>query len=411
MIQVSQDFAPPFKLIAPYFVIGTVFYVFSILFALGFDPNAVTYFDNAVFGWVHLFLLGFVMMVIFGAMAQLVPVVLEVGHFAVEFFYIIYPLLAIGTILMVMGFVYYPSLLPYGGTVVLTAMMIFIVDVFITLRKVEKLNFVMKSVVLANIFLFLGVIVGIVMALGYAGVIEIDILSLLKAHVYFVVAGYVCITIMGLSMILIPMFGLSHDFSWKPIEWAMGLISTGIMLVFISALSDIAWPAYIGYLLSCLSLTIYFYQIYVLYKTRARKEHDIYAKSLYFSYGSLLFSLLLFVVYMFTGKEPLLNGGAWLLFVGFFGFLITGHLYKIVPFLVWFERFSPYVGKKKVPMLADMIPLKSAYFQFGFSSAGTLIAMIGLIFSSNDIFKAGVSFLFIGSLYLLGSLIFMIRFK
>jgi len=86
MFAVSQDFAPPFKLIALFFIIGVLIYAVSILLALSFGAREISYLDSAVLGWVHLFLLGFVMMVIFGAMAQLVPVVLEVGHFGVEFF-------------------------------------------------------------------------------------------------------------------------------------------------------------------------------------------------------------------------------------------------------------------------------------------------------------------------------------
>ena len=53
---------------------------------------------------MHLFLLGFVMMIIFGAMAQLIPVVLEVGHVVVEVYYVILPLLGIGTTMMILGF-------------------------------------------------------------------------------------------------------------------------------------------------------------------------------------------------------------------------------------------------------------------------------------------------------------------
>ena len=98
------------------------------------------------------------MMVIFGAMAQLVPVVLEVGHFAVELYYIIYPILLIGTILMGYGFLASPALLPYGGIVVLISLLIFVLETFLTISKVKKLNLVMMSVLLANTFLFLGLL-------------------------------------------------------------------------------------------------------------------------------------------------------------------------------------------------------------------------------------------------------------
>ena len=90
MNSISRDFAPPFALIAPYFMVGTIFYFVSMI-ALFFLGSDLLYDDMSTIAWVHLYLLGFVMMIIFGAMAQLVPVVIEVGHAAVDFFYIIWP--------------------------------------------------------------------------------------------------------------------------------------------------------------------------------------------------------------------------------------------------------------------------------------------------------------------------------
>ena len=104
MVNITKDFAPPFKLIVPYFIVGTLIYFLCAVLTLGFDVSTMNNLDASVLSWVHLFLLGFVMMIIFGAMAQLVPVVLEAGHWAVELFYIIWPLLLIGTLLMVLGF-------------------------------------------------------------------------------------------------------------------------------------------------------------------------------------------------------------------------------------------------------------------------------------------------------------------
>jgi hypothetical protein len=218
MFSISQDFAPPFKLISPFFILGSIFYLASVVFMFFISAENMSMLDTKVFGFVHLFLLGFVMMTIFGAMAQLVPVVLEVGHFAVELFYAIWPLLAIGTLMMTVGFVSYPMLLPFGGVVVLIAMMIFILEIFLTIKKVKKFNLVMKSILASNTFLFLGVIFGLVMSIGYSGLMEVDINSLLRSHVFLVVVGYVVVTIMGLSVVLLPMFGLSHGFSQKPLQ-------------------------------------------------------------------------------------------------------------------------------------------------------------------------------------------------
>ncbi len=411
MSSISQDFAPPFKLIAPFFILGSLFYLISSFYVFTFSVESLSFLDSQVLGFVHLFLLGFVMMIIFGAMAQLVPVVLEVGHFGVELFYSIWPLLLIGTILMVLGFLFSPSLLPYGGVVVLISMMIFVMEIFLTIFKVEKLNLVMSSVLISNTFLFFGIIFGLLMALGYAGTIDVDITALLHGHVYLVIGGYIIITIMGLSVVLVPMFTLSHGFSMKPLELSIWMMSIGVVLVVLSSYFGFEFLEYLGYLFSFISLISYFYLIYIIYATRPRKENDVYAISLIFSFMSMLVSMLMGVLYFVLEKEELLLASGWLLFFGFIAFLITGHIYKIIPFLVWFEKFSPLVGKQKVPMLADMVPYKSSQAQFIFSALGVVIVTLAILTKSDILVGAGASFLVVGAFAFVRSVFYMINFK
>ncbi len=411
MMKISQDFAPPFKLIAPFFIIGSFFYFLSALYLFSFDATHLSFANANVIGYVHLFLLGFVMMTIFGAMAQLVPVVLEVGHFGVELFYAIWPLLLLGTILMVFGFLYSPALLPYGGVVVLISMMIFVGEIFLTIAKVEKLTLVMSSVLISNTFLFFGIIFGLLMALSYAGTISIDIASLLKAHIYSVLGGYILITIMGLSIVLVPMFTLSHSFSLRPLEISVSMMSVAVVLAIIASVLHIEVLSYIADIMAVISLLAYFYLIYIIYKTRPRKENDVYAISLMFSYSAMIVAIVLGGIYFVTQSERFLLASMWVLFSGFFAFLITGHIYKIIPFLVWFEKFSPLVGKQKIPMLADMVPYKSSQAQFVFCAVGVVLVTLALIFQSTLFIDAGASFLVMGTLAFIRSVFYMINFK
>lgn len=411
MFSVSQDFAPPFKLISPFFILGAIFYLLCSMFLFFFSTENIALLDTKILSFVHLFLLGFIMMTIFGAMAQLVPVVLEVGHFGVELFYAIWPLLGIGTFLMVWGFLGSPALLPYGGVVVLIAMMIFVMEIFLTIKKVKKYNLVMISILISNIFLFFGIIFGLIIALGYAGTIEVDISNLLKSHVFLVVGGYIIITLMGLSVVLLPMFGLSHGFSLKPLEIAMTMMSIAVVIIVLSSFINSTILEYIGYALTTVSLFIYFYLVQTIYKTRARKEIDIYVMSLFFAYISMIVSLVFGVIYLVSGFEPLLMSAGWLMFFGFFGFAVTGHVYKIVPFLVWFERFSPLVGKQKVPMLVDMVPAKSSHAQVVFCGAGVIIIAVAILLQNDTLIKAGASFLVVGSIAFLRNVLYMINYK
>ena len=112
---------------------------------------------------------------------------------------------------------------------------------------------------------YFGLIFGILMALGYAGTIDINIYELLKAHIYLVLGGYVGITIMGMSLILLPMFWLSHSFTWKPVEFALGIMSLGVISVTLSSLFNSSLLELGGYGLSILALFLYFYRFSTQY--------------------------------------------------------------------------------------------------------------------------------------------------
>ncbi|MEA1953430.1 MAG: hypothetical protein U9O24_03475 [Campylobacterota bacterium] len=399
MNPISRDFAPPLKLIAPFFHFGVIFYLFSMLTLLFFEPT-FSYQQMDVAGWVHLFLLGFVMMIIFGAMAQLIPVVLEVGHEVVDVYYVILPLLAIGAIVMVFGFWVMPALLPYGGLLVLIAMIIFAFENIATLKKTELRTLTVDTVAWSNGYLLLGILTGFAIALGLSGDLGIDINLMLKAHVYAVLGGYVVLTIMGLSLTLIPMFSLAHGFEECDIKMAFKLLINGVGIVFIGALIGYEFIMMLGYAVSFLGLLFYIKQIYIIAKLTVRKELDVWAKSIIFAFVALILAIVLSLVYFMTNITSVLHASTWFLLLGFVTFFIVGHLYKIVPFLVWFERFAPLVGKEKVPMLHEMYSKEGAGMMFWFTVAGVMLGGVGLLFESDAFFKAGGSFLFTGAIFL-----------
>lgn len=410
-MNISQQFSPPLKLIIPFFLLGVGALVVSIALLFGFDVTQVHLFSSTTIAWVHLFALGFVMMVILGAMAQLIPVVLEVEHFAVELYYAIYPLLLVGVVMMGGGFLLYPLLLPFGGVVVLIAFGIYLVETFLTLTKVKRITFVVVAVLLANIFLLFGLIVAFMMALGYAGMVAVDIQSLVKLHVYLVVFGYVGVSIMGMSAILLPMFMLSHIKSWRVMKSALSVLTVALLLLAVSIFlhNSVLEKSVDGLIL--VAFFLYAYQIVMIYKIRMRIEADIYFKSMVFSYISFFVVLFALGVSVLVDSQQFVFLIGWIGFGGFITFLISGHLYKIVPFLVWYEKFSPLVGKQKVPMLAEMVPKRSSNMQFLFSSVGVVVIAFAIMLANEVLFKSGVSFLLFGVIFLAKDMIYMMRYK
>jgi len=99
------------------------------------------------------------------------------------------------------------------------------------------------------------------------------------------------------------------------------------------------------------------------------------------------------------------------LFLGFFNMLIYGSMYKIVPFLTWFHRFSSLVGKKKVPMLADMLPQKLPDFQVVVSATGLAVFIVGIVLSVEWIYLSGVFLMTAGSLIFIYVIYYVLSFR
>lgn len=409
MFNISKDIAPPFNMIEPFFKFGSIIYLISIIALLFIEPNS-SLTDFKIVGWVHLFLLGFVMVIIFGAMAQLVPVVLEVGHFSIDLYYIIYPTLAIGSILMVIGFWFYTALLPYGGLLVLVSMFTFLFETLKTLQKTSANTLTVKCVKAGNIFLTIAIAIGFLMALAISLGLNIDFSRLLPIHIVLVLFGYVTITIIGISMVLLPMFGLAHGYDDSDVNRAFKIIVYAIIAFCILELLGLSFLSYLA--LAAIAVGIFFYlkQLITLYKIRARKNIDIWYKHIYTSFISLAVAVVFGLIGLFFDAQNLIKAALWLFVIGFFAFVINGHLLKIIPFLVWFERFSPLVGKQKVPMLHEMLPDRDVEFSFWLSLAGLIIGAAGLLFGSSDIFKGAVTLLSFGAFFMLKSVIYILKF-
>ncbi|MRJ02455.1 MAG: hypothetical protein GXO19_00850 [Epsilonproteobacteria bacterium] len=409
MFNISKEFAPPFRLIAPFFITGVAFYLLASA-ALLFYPATFHYGELSVAGWVHLFLVGYVMMVIFGAMAQLVPVVVESGHFSVDWYYLIFPLLLGGTVTLILGFWFNPILLGFGGLLVLSAMVIFAVEVLLTIRRSHLDSLTVKAVKVSNIFLLIGIVTGFLMALTLSGLLGIDVEAMVRVHLFAVLGGYIMITIFGISMVLLPMFGLAHGFDEGPVKGAFRLMVVAVTIALLSPLGG-NFLFLVAFQLSLLAVALYLYQIALIYRTRVRRETEVWYLSMVAGYSFLALALLLgFLVLLSGGELNLVYAMVWALFA-FFAFLINGHLYKIVPFLVWFHRFSPLVGKRKVPMLHEMYPKRGAAMEFWFSLIGSLLVELGLLIESTTALRAGASFLLVGAIFLATSLKFMLMFK
>ncbi len=390
--QLATQMAPPFKLVAHYFIAGSIFYIIASFMLPFYSHEFGSYFlSPQIASLMHLYLLGFIMMTIFGAMYQLVPVVLEIPVFSKDFAYVQFYLFTLGVIIFSLSLLIprYSQMLPYGAMLMYISMLIFIANIFLTYMKIELWSITAKYILASNIFLLIGVSVGFYMAFDIVYGFGADLIRLVTLHISATIVGYILMTIMGIGMILLPMFSLSHGFDEKPINIAFYTVICGLILYIVSIFAKSENMSYIAIVLIAISILLALYQMYIIFKGRIRKQNDFWAKNMIASFVSLILSLIVLVIAIVLNSQILYILFGFILFFGFFVYFIVGHIYKILPFLVWYQRYSPLVGKIKVPMLNEMVKENIADMQFYITTLGVLVCSTAIGFKMGFLFIVG----------------------
>jgi hypothetical protein len=405
----ATDMAPPFVLVAHYFIAGAVFYALSA-FLLPFYANEINgyFLSSSIASLMHLYLLGFVLMVIFGAMYQLVPVVLEIPIFSKDFAYVQFYLFVSGILIFTFGLwdENFTQIIPYGAMLIYVSMLIFVTNIFLTYKNIKRWDIVAKFIFVSNIFLTIGVTIGFVIALNLIYGYGLDIITLVQMHIATTVFGYVIMTIMGVGMILLPMFSLSHGFKQTAIEMAFYTIIIGLVLFLAGSMLDINILKFGGIFFSAIAIFFALFQMYLIFSTRIRKQNDYWAKNMIASFVTLIVSFFILIAGIITKNESFYLLFGFTLFFGFFTFFIVGHIYKILPFLVWYQKYSPLVGKIKVPMLNDMVKEKVADAQFWITLLGLLLSICAIAIKIPLLFQIGAVMMGLGTLLVIYNIYF-----
>lgn len=410
----ATQFAPPFSLVLHFFIGGVIFGFISVLFLFafsdGFEPPfyAFTYASA-----VHMFLLGFVLMIIFGALYQLIPVALEIPIYSFTLGYIQFYIYLVGIILFSFS-LYSGNIVSFGvvgSALIYISILLFVFNFFVSLRKLEKLNITSKFLILGVIFLTVGISIGIFIVFEFAtGQFFADTYRLIIAHIIFSLFGFVFMVIMGVAYVLLPMFSLSHKFNDIYLNTGFFVM---VVSVFGGGISVILFenPAvmYSVFLLILSGVFLYLAQVVEIYTKRMRKIKDVGIDTMFYSHFYLVIFIFSSVLIPFFEKAIFFTG--FILLFGFLSTLIYGSMYKIIPFLTWFHRFSPLVGKKKVPMLNQMLPEKLPDYQIAVYTIGTMLTALSILMEIKLFYVAGVVLMLFGMFLFIYVIYYVLRFK
>lgn len=333
-----------------FFVLSQCIFLFTGHYVVGTSPGA-----PLVLSSVHSFILGFASMVAMGAMYQLVPVACQTQIHNMTLGYIQYVIYTIGVLGIVLSFLFFsPVLLLTFGTIAVIGVIIFLINMGLTLKKASS-SFIKYAISFALFYFTITVLLGLWMAYDFVHPETAywhD--KLLYIHLTLGLNGWFALLIIGLSYKLVPMFSLSHHYESKLPTYTLWLLNIGIVVAVFSIIFNKNIIVYIGWLLIAISYILYMFQIRKILKNRLRKKLDLGLKVALFSW---IFTIILFVVIGFVSLVTPFNVTliVYTVIMGWIGFNILGLLFKIVPFLWWTYLYSDRIGNEKVPMLKDMV--------------------------------------------------------
>ncbi len=337
---VVSAYAPPFRIVAKYFIAAMIsFVVLNLLLLLNYSSINGHHFQPKILSINHIATLGWITMIIFGAMFQLVPVVLETKLFSEKLAEIQFWIYLPGVIGLVYCFWVFDTGISLTLSAILLnlAMFIFSFNIILTMKSVKKWNITAWYLAAAIFYLIVTAIAGLLMTINlWTPYIKLDHLQYLNLHAHIAFIGWVSMVIMGVSYKLIPMFTLSHGFSLTNAKRAYWTINIGLLgISTVMHYKDTTFLYYIFTASITLGIIFFLFQIYIIFKNRIRKKFDIgikFSSVAYIMFGltTLLGTFIAFIDYQNIINLTLIYG--YMIIFGYISMLIVGQMYKIVPF-------------------------------------------------------------------------------
>lgn len=408
MQELASKNAPPSILITPHFIYGGLsLLVVTLLIAL--FPEALTqhFFNPHLLAITHLLVLGFITTIIFGALYQLIPVILETKLYSEKLGYLTFVLLVVGSILLSLSFWHFwlNAVFHVAATFVVLSVLLFTLNVCLTSIRSSKKCIERRFIVTASIWLLFTVIVGLILGINLkTPFLSTPHLELLKLHAHAGIVGWFMFLIIGVASKLLPMFMVSHNLNVRKLHAAYYLINFGLLLTFITLFFQLNKATIFAGLLIVIGILFFLSYLYEAYKKRIKRQLDIGMKQTALSFIILLLPLILvnvlsiFKVYEFISLPSIIVYGS-SLFIGFISSLILGQTYKTLPFIIWLKVYKSRIGKQKIPFPKDLYSSKIASLQLVFFLGGFVLLLFGLLIQSTMLVSLGGTLLFVAVLF------------
>ncbi len=383
----SLEQTPPLSVPLRFFLTAPLFVIAAAAILLWYGPAALSSrWMPPLLAVTHLVTLGFLAMVMIGAVQQLLPILMASPvPWPVRTSVTIYLLLTIGTLLLGTGMLTgWSSLFPIAMVVLGLGLLIFIVIVVYCLLRARSSHATVSAMALAIVGLVVTAGAGLVLAGGY-GITSFRLpRHLTDLHLIWGLLGWVGLLVIGVAYQVVPMFQLTSNYPavvmrWLPRGLFLSLLLWSAALLLPEPYYWLVLPGggglvagYIAFALVTLSLQ----------QRRRRRISDVSVDFWRVALVSLLLAMLLWG----AGGLSLLQHAELflgvLLVLGFACSVVSGMLYKIVPFLIWLHltNHMQAVGRwgEKIPNMKQILPQQRSRWQFWLQLVALLL-MLGAV--------------------------------
>ena len=346
----------------------------------------------------HLTVLGWVTMIIFGALYQLIPVIMEVKLYSEKLAKISFILLALGAICLSYSFWNFDigTEMYFSAVFIIISIILFVINVTATSIKSTKESIERTFIVTAVVWLLFTVFAGLTLVINLAHpFLKPTQVTLIKLHAHAGIIGWFFQLIIGVSSRLLPMFMVSHNLNKKKLTATYYLLNLGLLIGVFSLYNY--WQIGVNIAIVSVVLGILFYLSYLFeaYKKRIRKHLDIGMKQSVLSFLILLIPLLLILLLVFGFNslknltQPIIIAYGSTIVLGFITSLILGQTYKTLPFIIWLKVYRKRVGKGKIPLPKELYSEKIATLQLWSFSVGFIILLAGIVVQSTNLVRLG----------------------
>lgn len=375
--------------ITHYLTSGTGFLLVAI--SLVWAPQALLghYFSPELLAITHLAVFGWITMLIFGALYQLLPVISGNDLFNEKLAYGTYGLMLAGIACLIVSFWQFSlsGLMHAGAALILLAVSGFTFNLFKTLGN-QNSSIEQDFIGTSGIWLLANVILGFVLALNLRYTfLPNEHLVYLKLHAHIGAAGWFLSLIMGVGSRLIPMFALSHGVNQKPLRIAYWLLQAGLLVMVVQMLVDFPLVFFIGGAGLVGAIISYLRFVQLAYQKRMRRKLDIAMKITFWAFVAIGLPVLIGTCLALWQNGSL--GPEWgtlygvTFFLGFIGLLIIGQTFKTFPFMVWMTYLQPFAAKSQPSMPLQLTNTKLLMAIILAYTAG-LIGLLGAIYSQSE---------------------------